>query len=726
MSIRCSLPPPKIRLLAGAMTLALAAAFPALAASAIPATPATDSRELGEVHISATRSTLGADDTARTISLIDSEKLATQPGANGVQALLAEVPGIVFARSGGLGGQLIVRGFNSNTSRSMLAIDGDRYRGRNTLEFNMIDPNAIERIEVIRGPASALWGADAMNGVVNVVTRRAKVAADAPFALALKLRAVDYNSVNDLWAARAELVGGGQGFDVLVGAHLREADDYKTPKGVAENSRFDARGLDFRVGYSPSAATRWELAGRVQDSSTGRAGGLGAAPGLPYLKVSEDPIIEHYLKLGVESRQVGAFADLLEASLYVRKFETDIWQANATAANGTLAATTVNQHIRVYSPTVTGGRVNATKGIGDHLLAYGADFFREDFVGRTVEVVRTNTATGAVTGSVPEAQMERGALQTNVGFFLSDEWRVTPAFTLSGALRWDRIDTEIENTPVPGESAALAATFARVRETRDSPLTGSLGGVFKLAPAWSAVAQVSRGFRAPAGMDRTLTSSAGTVVTLPSPDLKPERNTTIEAGLRYRGGNASFNATAYRSKYDDLILLAVVDATTRQRRNIGSAEITGVELDGDWRIAKPWLLRFAATSTRGTDTASNTPLESIPSLTLRLAARYGVEGAPWHVEGVLRGAKARERVNPATERPRPGYAAVDVYAGADLGKTLGGGWKGWKFTAGIENLFNRAVVNTVAAEDLRYATGTVGNPLLEPGRAFVAKLVQEY
>jgi len=200
----------------------------------------------------------------------------------------------------------------------------------------------------------------------------------------------------------------------------------------------------------------------------------------------------------------------------------------------------------------------------------------------------------------------------------------------------------------------------------------------------------------------------------------------VEAGLRYRVKDGGFGVTAYHSKYKDLILLAVVDATTRQRRNIGSAEITGLEFDGDWRIARNWTLRAAATATRGTDTSSDTPLEGVPEFVLRFAARYGAAAGPWYAEGVLRAATDRDRVNPVTERPRAGFGLVDFYVGADLSKTLGAGWKNWKFTAGIENLFDRAVANQVAAEDLRYPAGLIGNPLMEPGRAFVIKLVQDY
>ena len=689
-------------------------------------TRASEPTELSEVRVGATRSNTLLEDSPRAVSVINAEAIAERPGAAGIQSLLAEIPGISYARSGGVGGQIVMRGFNSNTTRSAMAVDGDRYRGRSTLEFNMFDPNAIERIEVIRGPASALWGSDSMNGVVNVVTRRANVDRNAPFALDAKLRAIEYNSVNNLWATRAEIIGGGNGFDILIGGNLRQADDYETPKGTAENSGFDSKGVDFRMGWSPTQDTRWELAGRFQDVRSERAGGLGAAPGAPYQLVTEDPIQERYLKLGVESRNLGSIADLLEGSFYVRKWETDIFQSNATTAKGTLAPVTINQHIRVYTPTVIGGRLNAHKAVEAHTLAYGFDFFREDFEGRTVDVTRTNTATGALISTAPPREMERGAKQTNLGFFIGDDWQVTPALMLSGALRWDYIRTEIEPTPVAGESSALKATYARVRETTEKPLTGSIGAVFNLAPAWDATAQLSHGFRAPSGLERTLTSTAGTVVTLPSPELEPERNNTIETGLRYRVKDGGFAVTAYYSKYQDLILLAVVDPTTRQRRNIGSAEITGLELDADWRINRNWTLRAAATATRGTDTSNDTPLEGVPEFMMRLAARYGADSGPWYVEGALRAATDRTRVNPATERPRAGYGLVDIYAGVDLGKAFGSDLKGWKITGGIENLFNRAVANQVAAEDLRYPKGLIGNPLMEPGRSFVVKLSQDY
>ncbi|WP_186302464.1 TonB-dependent receptor plug domain-containing protein, partial [Campylobacter coli] len=100
---------------------------------------------------------------------------------------------IMYSRSGGVGGQLSVRGMNSNNSRSIIAIDGVRVTGRSTLELNMIDPNSLEGIEVIRGSASSLYGSNAINGVINFKTRRYEGDVNQPFKMDAKIRALEFN-----------------------------------------------------------------------------------------------------------------------------------------------------------------------------------------------------------------------------------------------------------------------------------------------------------------------------------------------------------------------------------------------------------------------------------------------------------------------------------------------------------------------------------------------------
>ena len=715
---------------------ALARVISSLCAAAIPlalplAAHAAEDEPLEEKvlptveTVSAIRSSGVLESSPLTVSVVDKQALTEQAGTGGIQQALEAIPGVEFARSGGLGGQMVMRGFNSNQSRSILTIDGDRYHGRSTLEFNMFDPNAIERIEVIRGTSSALYGADAMNGVVNIVTRRAKVRRDEAFRLTPHLTALEYGSVNNMRGARVELEGGGAGFDVLVGVSDRRGNDFDTPEGRAKNSAFTSTQLDFNLGYRPTEDSRWELSGRYADVTTERAGGLGAAPGAPLQEVKEDPITERYLRLGYQGRNFGGIAgilaDTLDVALYRRDFKTDIYQVNRSNP-----AVTAMPHLKVYSPTVQGGHLTAMKGIGAHLLSYGADFFREDFDGRKRQITRQNPASGAIIGQTPWQQIDRDTVQTNIGVFVSDEWTASEDWTLSGALRYDRVTVNVSKTAAEGEGAAQTAEFATHQHNRDGAVTGNLGAVYKLTPIWSLAANLSRGFRAPSGNERVITSVAGTIISLPAPGLKPEYNKTLEVGLRWNAANHQGSITAYESRYSDLIASVVVSPDLRQRQNIADATIRGLELEGQSRIALRWKLNYTLAATHGEDKSANKPLPYITPLSARLALRFLPHGANNHyVEGVWRGYKGKHRIDRTQERKTASYALFDVYGGVQLDNLFGAQWRGWKLIAGVENLFDRKGQNPAVSEDVAFARNYT-NPLIEPGRNFVIKLSSDY
>jgi len=678
---------------------------------------ASDALKLDTLTVSATRSSLAVMDSPRSISVITADEIADRVGSGGLQALLEEFPGVEFSRSGGLGGQLVTRGFNSNTGRTILAIDGERYRGRSTLQFNMIDPESIERIEVIRGPASALYGSDAMNGVINIVTRRAKVDPNQDFSLTPKLKALQFESGSNMKGGRVELVGGGNGFDVLVGAHSRQADDYDTPLGTAENSEYSMQGLDFNIGFSPDEQSRWELSGRYQDVSTGRAGGLGGAPGLPYVQVNEDPIIERYLRLAYQGESSGLLADNLDAGLYVRDFETDIYNRNAKNPNVTALA-----HIKVYSPTIYGGHLTAQKQLGNHSLSYGGDFFHEAFDGRTRQINQYNSS-GNLIGTVDWHAMERDSEQLSIGAYLSDDWYLSDKWSLSGTLRGDFVNVEIGDG-LASENASQKAAFENNTDNDFFALTGSLGGIYRLTPDLHLVANLSRGFQAPSGISMTVTSVAGTVTTLPAPQLEEETNITGELGLRWYGENTELRLTAYESRYKDLISLARISDGLYQRQNISEATIQGVELDGRTRLSESWSLKYALTSTRGTDDSTGVPLSYITPLSGRVSLRY--DGLGWYSEASIRAYKGKTRIDPSQERETSSYAIANLYAGLDLDRILGADWKDWKLRAGVENLFDREGRNPSVNEDIAFSNELIGNPLAEPGRSFLVKLTVDY
>lgn len=408
----------KLRSLSVTVLVAASASSLAFAEEA-PVISGTE-KMMGEVVVVGSRSERAIDLTSKSVSVITREQIMARPGVN-IQTLLADVPGISYSRAGGLGGQMVVRGLNSNDPRMVLFIDGDRFRGRNTLEYNLVDPNQIERIEIIRGPASALYGSDAMNGVINIITRRAEGNVNGEFHLAPIVSSVSYNSVNNERAARVELAGVGNGVDMLLGLNHRRAGDYDTPLGEVGNSDFSSLSGDLRLGYTFMPGKRLELIGKIAEVETGRAGGIGGAPGLPRIRHREDPMRERYLKLGYSDSSPALGLNSLDASLYVRELYTVQNTENRTAANGNV---TIGNNY-VDGPVIWGGKLIGTKVWGNSLLTAGADFYYEDRKGNENDAV-THNARGTVTSTTVRAKRNRDAKQINVGFFAHNDWEASP------------------------------------------------------------------------------------------------------------------------------------------------------------------------------------------------------------------------------------------------------------------------------------------------------------
>ena len=167
----------------------------------------------------------------------------------------------------------------------------------------------------------------------------------------------------------------------------------------------------------------------------------------------------------------------------------------------------------------------------------------------------------------------------------------------------------------------------------------------------------------------------------------------------------------------------VVSPTERQRLNVSTAVIRGLELEGQKALSSNLRLNYMLTATRATDKSTREPLPGIAPLGGRLALRY--QRDQWYAEGVTRGYKGKTRIDHTQERKGSSYAMLDLYAGANLDKFLGESWRGWKLVGGVENVFDRLGRNPAIAEDINYARGRA-NPLVEPGRNLVIKLTSDF
>ena len=152
------------------LSLAIACAF-----SAAAQTPSVQSElELPEMVVTATRTAKPVGDVVADVTIIDKETIE-RAGAAGLADVLARVPGVEFARNGGVGNttSLFVRGGESR--HTMVLVDGvrvDSQRFGGGATWSSIPLSQIDRIEVVRGPSSAVYGSDAVAGVIQIFTKK--------------------------------------------------------------------------------------------------------------------------------------------------------------------------------------------------------------------------------------------------------------------------------------------------------------------------------------------------------------------------------------------------------------------------------------------------------------------------------------------------------------------------------------------------------------------------
>ncbi|MEO8230764.1 MAG: TonB-dependent receptor plug domain-containing protein, partial [Ignavibacteriota bacterium] len=143
--------------------------------SIIQKTDTTGFYKLNEVVVTATKTNSNSLEIANSISVIDAEQISNS-NANNVFDVLKNEAGVSFTRQGGNGtlSNLYIRGANS--SHTLVLIDGVEVNLTNdpsgVYDFSALPVDNIERIEVLRGPQSTLYGSDALAGVVNIITKK--------------------------------------------------------------------------------------------------------------------------------------------------------------------------------------------------------------------------------------------------------------------------------------------------------------------------------------------------------------------------------------------------------------------------------------------------------------------------------------------------------------------------------------------------------------------------
>lgn len=225
------------------------AVFSCLAATTAGAQTGTPAPQLDNIVVTASRTPQLEKDVIGDVTVIDKADLQKQ-GQNSVAEILAKQPGIQFSNSGGPQTQTSIFLRGANASQTLVLIDGVRINSitSGATSWNAIDPSVIERIEVVRGAASSLYGSDAIGGVINIITRKGDE--DRPLSAWSN---IGYGS-DDTFKSSLGFSGAQDGWDYALSASMADSGGFNAtnPQSGSYNSDVDGysqHALSGSVGY---------------------------------------------------------------------------------------------------------------------------------------------------------------------------------------------------------------------------------------------------------------------------------------------------------------------------------------------------------------------------------------------------------------------------------------------------------------------------------------------
>lgn len=738
----------------------LAALVAALAGSgALAQTDASaEGAQLKEVVVTATRTEAEAQKVPATITRITREDLDRRLPADEAE-LFENEPDVAFGRDTRRFGATRpnIRGIEDN--RVLQLVDGVRlpnfFNSGGPTNFTMnapLGPSAefLKRVEILRGPASSLYGSDAIGGVVGFRTLDPADLLAPDAGLGGRARA-GYAGAHE--GATATVLGAlrGGATEWLLGyTHTRarefdnkgDADTVSAVRTRPNPQHVRDRGVIAKAVLRAAARHRLALTveGRDQDADVQV---LRLSSALPKVTASSGDDHTRRARAGLQWEHRGSWYERLTANLYHQQTETEnVNRQNRTNTSATCSAVAgTGNDCRVaqdffFEQTATGGGVQVEKALGERqLFVFGVDLARV----RTEELRDArvwNLTTGAFTKSLagdtfPLRDFAPGHTDT-VGVFVQDEIAGLAGgrLTVVPGLRydWRRLEPQVDAL----SQAVLAAIGRQAVAQTDGAASPKLAASWQFTPALSAYGQIVRGFRAPNyeevnGHFRNAAQSYGVS---PNPNLQPETSTGVELGLRYGGPALRAQLAAFDNRYKSFIttvqLVCPGDpnciaglGTTFMPSNRSRVRIYGAEARFAWDIAPGWRASGAIAHARGSDETSGRPLDSVePTRWLLALAR---EDQRWGAEATLRAAAAVKRADDFSGptfapwfRP-PGYEALDLAAWFTPAPRL-------RLALAVNNVFDRKywLWSDIRLADARNPAGV--DFYSQPGRNIAARV----
>jgi outer membrane receptor protein involved in Fe transport len=579
---------------------------------------------------------------------------------------LSATPGVSALGSGGFSLVPSVRGLARR--RVLYLVDGARLSSerRTGPNASFISPDDVERIEVLRSPASVLYGSDAIGGVIHILTREPELRRG------IRGRAhARYGTVNAEKGAGLSLEGANGVTGFLLSFQGVDAEDYSSPTGRVLQSRFGQGSVMAKVVHRTEK----------REIVAGFLGARGRDIGKPNKDSRTKPTWypeerQNLFQLRWTERRIASGELSFEAFVDPNSLETRTDRIDGYRAKTSTSRTRSTEY---------GVRFSFGRKLGEDVrLEGGADLFGQagaEAVTRDTSFAADGTVTG-VSGELPYARGSR----TDAGLFVSADYSGLRNLDLVGGVRWDGLSMKA----APGGGPAVA--------TRAGKATGFLAASLKLMANFVGFVNVGRAYRVPSLNERYYTGISGRGFIVAQPSLKPETSLNVDGGFRFYGRRFFAGLYGFAYAVDGMIERYTLSPGLYTYGNIDSGRLRGLELEVEYFPLPGWKIFGNMFAIRGRNAATGAALNDVPPVQFLAGTKAWVGRLSAEIDAAFR----LEKGDPGPAEIAVGASTViNARAAYRLSPTL-------SFFARFGNLLDAAYIARPDAEAME-----------EPGRSLV-------
>ena len=694
---------------------------------------------LGEVQVSSFRVNRRIKELPVPLAVVGSNSFL-KLSASTLSNVLATEPGIAMGSDGVWSTSINIRGLSEN--RLVTLIDGDRIETATdlTASLSMVDVHDIERVEVIKGAQSSLYGTGAMGGIVNIITRDGHFA-DNPYVSGSVISG--YASANKFFTSHADVNTGSDKWYFRLSGAYNNADDIRTPEGILPNSQFTSRNVTVKAGFRPLANHLFKI--QYQNNRSYNVGipGGQAFPGPA--EATYTNISRHLLSASYEISKITDKLSSLKLSYFTQYIQRDVAMIPNTVTITPLSAGTQRVTPELVTPIgnhlTHGAQLQSTWNLTKkNTMIAGLDVWSRKLTTERTKIIKSEVLdpSGIVVKTnnlirgetpIPESSFSSAGIHLqNESHLLNDKLTLIAGGRLDFIRAKNNEGFDIDYLTVNGvrndTPPNQRITFEKGNESSIS-WSANYSMLYKLVKDIDLSLNLARSFRSPSLEERFKYIDLGNYVRLGDPNLKPESGYSSDLGLRIWKPKVNFQINTFVNRISNLIVetpgefIYTINTGTSQgttdtlpafiNSNVSKALLYGADFGLQYNIFSRLVLSASGAYVRGKDTEADANLPQIPPVSGRLGLRYTWQGIG-SAEVTLVGA-ARQNKTAGVEKETGGYTRYDLALNSS---NISFRKSKFQVFAGIDNITNRSYTNHLATNR--------GGISVEPGRNIYLRL----